>query len=171
MRFPSCAVLFLILAACSAPPEPREVSIAGLRNGIEYGDLLFAGQPDKGALSSLKVSGYRTVVNTRGIVEVNWDEKGYVEELGMTYHAIPMGKPLTEIKPEWVEALDHILLTAERPILLHCGSGNRVSGLWAVWQVQHNGLSAEEAVELAASVGLTSLRPLVEATLGVSADR
>ena len=77
----------------------------------------------------------------RGTGEVKWDEAGAVEKLGMAYHEIPMGKPLNAIDPEWVAALDEILRTAERPIVLHCGSGNRVAGLWAVWMVEHEGVA------------------------------
>jgi len=158
----------LAVIACTATPVPREVHVEGLMNGIEYGDLLFAGQPDANALGTLAASGYKTVVSTRGVGEIDWNEEEAVEDLGMAWHSIPMGKPLDTITPEQVDALDQVLATAERPILLHCGSGNRVAGLWAVWLVQKEGEEPAEALERASKVGMTKIRPLIEKTLGVT---
>ena len=145
---------------------PNPVQIEGLRNGVQYGDLLFAGQASPGALRALADQGYATVVNTRGEGEVDFDEAELVESLGMEYHAIAMNKPVTEITDAWVGALADILKSSPRPILLHCGSGNRVSGLYAVWLVEHEGLSPADALERATQVGMTRVRPVVEKRLG-----
>jgi protein tyrosine phosphatase (PTP) superfamily phosphohydrolase (DUF442 family) len=45
---------------------------------------------------------------------------------------------------------------AAGPVLLHCGSSNRVGAVWAVIQAQAKGLTVEQALEEGRRAGLSS---------------
>jgi protein tyrosine phosphatase (PTP) superfamily phosphohydrolase (DUF442 family) len=170
------AVLFLLaLTGCSggtsrstaeAPPAPEPVAVAGVPNAVRVGDLLFGGQPTEDALRMLKGEGYRTVLSTRGEGEAAWDEKALVDSLGMAFAAIPMGYPIEAITDAEVDRFDDLMQHGERPMVLHCSSGNRVAGLWAVWLVERRGMDRAQALELGTKAGMTRIRPVVEKRLG-----
>lgn len=165
--------LMVGIAACTGEvareesiPLPVAAQIAGVRNAHRVGaDLLFAGQVAPEALADLAKQGYRTVLNTRGEEEMDWDEKSAVEAAGMTYVTIPMAYPIESIGDEWVDRFDALMREGARPIVLHCSSGNRVAGLWAVWLVEREGVDPVRALELAEQAGMTRIRPVVEKRL------
>jgi protein tyrosine phosphatase (PTP) superfamily phosphohydrolase (DUF442 family) len=107
------------------------------------------------------------VLSTRGESELNWDEARIVDSLGMSFVSIPMPGPVTEITDEQVLRFDEFMASAQKPVVLHCGSGNRVAGLWAVWLVEHKKVPPEKALELAAKTGMTGVRKVVERRLGL----
>jgi uncharacterized protein (TIGR01244 family) len=172
-RLPALIAL-AALVACSDSDRPAAATvddpvpcvIEGLRNCAQTGDLVFASQPSADALEYLAAQGYRTVVSTRAADEIEWDERAVVESLGMTFVQIPMEAPVTGISDEQVAAFAELMERREGPMLLHCGSGNRVSGLWGAWLVEYQGADSAEALRLAALAGMTRVRPVVERRLG-----
>ena len=73
----------------------------------------------------------------------------------MTYVHIPI--TTFSITEEKVEQLAELLANAEdAPVLLHCGSSNRVGGLWYIYRALYDGLSEEEAMEEGVEHGLRS---------------
>ncbi|MDH4044578.1 MAG: hypothetical protein OEW06_08980, partial [Gemmatimonadota bacterium] len=70
-----------ILAACGAPrtnpvvDEPVACEVLDLANCRQSGDVVFGGQPTPATLQFLADHGYTTVVSTRGLTEVDWDER------------------------------------------------------------------------------------------------
>jgi len=150
-------------------PVPETVEIDGVGTVRRVGDdLLFAGQPSPEALRTLAAQGIRTVLNTRGEGELDWDERALAEELGMTYAEIPMAYPIESISDDWVERFDKVMAGADRPILMHCSSGNRVAGLWAVWLAERQGVPAAAALEVGTRAGMTRIRAVVEQRLAPS---
>lgn len=136
------------LASCSGTPRndsapgPVSRTLEGLPNARMVGtELLFGGQPTPEALAAL------------------------VDSLGMRFVSIPMPNPIEGIPDAWVEQFDAVLREAERPMLLHCSSGNRVAGLWAGWLAEKDGMEASRALELGEEAGMTRIRPLVEKRL------
>jgi uncharacterized protein (TIGR01244 family) len=149
---------------------PRPCRIDGIVNCRSIGnDVTFASQPTPDALRTLAKDGYRTVVSLRGDGELKWDEKAEVDSLGMTYAAIPMNYPIDDIQDEWVQRFDELMKGAERPMLIHCSSGNRVAGLWAVWLAEREGMATDRALELGTEAGMTRVRAAVEKRLGSAA--
>jgi len=150
----------------AALPSPETVEVEGVGTCRRVGeDLLFAGQPSPDALRALAAAGYRTVVNTRGEGELDWDEEALAAELGMSYVAIPMAYPIESIPDDWLQRFDQIMEEADRPILLHCSSGNRVAGLWAVWLAERRHVPVETALDLGKRAGMTRIAPVVEQRL------
>ncbi len=154
------------MEAAIAIPDPEPCQIEGMRNCAKTGDVLIGGQPSVAALETLAAQGYKTIVSTRAEGEIDWDEQAKAEALGMTFVRIPMPSPVTEITDDQVALLDDVLSGGVGPVVLHCGSGNRVSGLWAAWLVADRGLAPGEALRLAQLAGMGSVRPVVERRLG-----
>lgn len=170
----------VLLPACQSPtpepespaqepesPTPAPLVVDGMINGVQVGELLFGGQPSEQALEYLAAEGYKTILSTRGEGEVGWDEKAAVEALGMRFVHIPMNKPVVAITDEQVEQFDEAMAQAEHPMVLHYGSGNRVSGLWAVWLAERQHVEPEEALRLAEQTGMSGVRPVVEQRLQI----
>lgn len=165
------AILFLggwLLAGCAGHVvSPVPYRVRGMDNGVRIGDLLFGGQPSEAALAQLAAEGYKTVLSTRGEDETGWDEEAKVRELGMTFISIPMPHPLTAITDEHVKLFTDAMKIAKRPIVVHCGSGDRAAGLWAVWLAEHEKIPPKEAIRLGVIAGIKKVRPLVEERLGL----
>ena len=147
--------------------EPVACVVEGLRNCAQTGDLTFGSQPSLAALEQLADQGYTTVVSTRGVNELEWDERADVERLGMRFVNIPMEIPITAITDEQVARLADVIENPGGPTLLHCGSGDRAAGLWGAYLAERAGVEPERALELAKLAGMISVRPTVEARLGV----
>ncbi|MDH3458864.1 MAG: sulfur transferase domain-containing protein [Gemmatimonadota bacterium] len=170
-------LLFLaVLTACAdraadlVTPDPTACQVEGMRNCAVSGDVLFGSQPSEAALDQLAAQGYTTVVTTRADGEIDWDERAKVESLGMTFVSIPMPNPVSAITDEQVARLDSVLGSGPGPVVLHCGSGNRVSGLWGAWLAEKKNVPPDEALRLAELAGMTGVRPVVEQRLGVAAS-
>lgn len=146
-------------------PEPERISVEGMANAVQVGDILIGSQPSRATLDQLAERGYRTVLSSRGQSEVNWDEKTEVESLGMNFVSIAMEKPVEEITDGQVKRFAEIMKHAERPLLLHCGSGNRISGLWALWLIENQNMAPQKALGLAKQTGMKGIRTVVEKRL------
>ena len=119
------------------------------------------GQPSREQLQQLRDAGVRTVVSLRGEGECDFDERAAVEDLGMAFHQVPVDGP-KDITEHNARRLSQIMADESgRPILIHCGSGNRVGALYALKAFHCDGREPEDAVARGRSAGLTQLEPLV----------
>jgi protein tyrosine phosphatase (PTP) superfamily phosphohydrolase (DUF442 family) len=119
------------------------------------------GQPTPEQLRALKDAGVRTVVDLRGPGEIDWDERSMVETLGMAYHRIAVSGP-GDINEAHARRLGEIVDDeASRPLVMHCGSGNRVGALYALKAYHCDGIQSEEAVQVGRDAGLAQLEPFV----------
>lgn len=118
------------------------------------GGITTAGQPDEAALRVFADSGYAAVIDLRTEGEDRGiDEKAVVEGLGMKYVSLPIVG--SDITYEKAAALDELLASYDEPVLLHCGSANRVGALLAL-RASANGADDEAAIEAGRQAGLTS---------------
>jgi uncharacterized protein (TIGR01244 family) len=165
----ACAVL--ALNACSvekiaAPDSPAKVDLEQivLTGKVEpVGNITPAGQPDAAALKVFADNGYAAVIDLRRPGEDRGlDEKAAVEGLGMTYVSMPIGGD--GINYESARALDELLAGFDEPVLLHCGSSNRVGALLAL-RASLAGADDEEALRIGLKAGLSSLEPAVRDAL------
>ena len=123
---------------------------AGLLNRQEPRENLTAsGQPTLEQLRMLKAEGYTTIINLRRDGEFDaFDERAEVARLGMNYVSIPLAN-IGSIAPADARALHEALAETTGPVLLHCASGRRVSGLLGIEAYLLHGFSEQQAVELA----------------------
>jgi uncharacterized protein (TIGR01244 family) len=120
------------------------------------GTIAFSGQPAEETFKKLKEAGYKTILNLRPADELSFDEKKVVEELGMTYVNIPI--TTFSITDEKVSQFTKVVGdSANKPLLIHCGSSNRVGGLWYIYRALTDKVPEEESLEEATAFGLRSL--------------
>jgi uncharacterized protein (TIGR01244 family) len=134
--------------------------------------LVFGGQPSEGQLAALAAAGYRVIDLRMPEENRGYDEAAAAEALGIEYHNVPVGGP-TLGDAETYERFFELFESVERPVVVHCASGNRVGGLYYAWLVARQGVPREEAIERARENGLTSerLRETVDAYLDAHPPR
>lgn len=121
---------------------------------------LSSGQPNTEVLDRIAKAGYVAVIDLRGTGEDRGiDEEREVIDRGLDYYALPVASR-EEISFENATKLDRLLASVNGPVLVHCGSGNRVGAVFAL-RASQSGASNEEALAVGRKAGLTSLEPVV----------
>ncbi|GMR17205.1 MAG: hypothetical protein BMS9Abin32_270 [Gammaproteobacteria bacterium] len=155
-------------AADATPKAVAAVDLDALRRDpgvLPAGVIVGSGQPDAQALQRFADAGFVAVIDLRGDDEDRGlDEPREVERLGMQYISLPIASR-DDISYPNAAALDRLLAGIDGPVLLHCGSGNRVGALTAL-RASLYGASDDEALAAGKAAGLTSLQPVVEKRLG-----
>lgn len=122
------------------------------------GDLLTGGQPSPAQLDEARRIGFRTIVNLRPPGEFDdWDEAARARTLGFAYINIPIAGPadLTlDNARTLADALDDL---NAYPVMVHCGSGERVGALFALKVALIDGEDADTAMEIGRQAGLAAL--------------
>ncbi len=140
----------------------NDVAIINAKTPFE--GVLTGGQPSGDQLQAARDAGYRTIVNLRPDAELGgWDEAQAVQNLGMRYVHIPIasGADLSEEAARKLAAA-----IEETPVMVHCGSGNRVGALFAVKARLIDGEDTETAVATGKRAGLTGAEADVRRLLG-----
>lgn len=139
----------------SQPRAELEVAKLGTTENVHrFGEIWLASQPSTEDFALARKSGFRTVINLRRESELpNFDEKQIVESQGLTYLHLPFGGT-AELTEDIFDTARGYLKTAEQPILLHCASANRVGALWLPFRVLDQGISYEDALAEARTIGL-----------------
>lgn len=128
------------------------------------GKVTSAGQPDRAALEAFAGSGYGAVIDLRAPDEDRgYDERQAVESLGMNYVTFPISGP-GDIDFDKAAELDALIEAQDGPVLVHCGSGNRVGAMLALID-SLEGASDEEALATGREFGLTRLEDTVRERL------
>ncbi|MFK7957145.1 MAG: sulfur transferase domain-containing protein [Lysobacterales bacterium] len=157
---PLLALLFTIMPglalASPASPVTGPESFAELSGVMVYENLYLAGQPDSQALAAAKAAGVSVVINLRTQGEMRFDEQSVAEELGLSYHHVPIAGA-TGFTPENLALLDDLAQAAgSEKVLVHCASGNRVGGWLANYLVTRQGVPVDEAFRVGRAAGLRS---------------
>lgn len=168
-RLTGLAIMALVLApgpVWGGEPEMPKIEILNARTPLP--GVLSGGQVTQEQLAEAAAAGYRTVVSLRMPEELQeWDEPSAVEGLGMRFLSLPIAGA-EGITRENAEKLAAILDEKDlRPMVLHCGSGNRIGALFALIAFQLEGKDAETALKVGQDAGLTRLEPVVREKLGL----
>ena len=145
---------------CETAPMGMAEPLAGyddVKNVSRMGGLTFAGQPTEAALARYAAEGGTMVIDLRthqGSDGANFDEAATVAELGMAYVHIPMSA--ATMSTEDVKRFAEALREAKGPVMVHCGSSNRVGGLWAAFVALEKGCPTEKAIEKGKAAGMRS---------------
>lgn len=146
-----CALLAALLLAVPALAQSPDL---GITNAVaaEPG-LLIAGQPTAAQIKAAGKAGYRTVLDLRSrIEERGFDEEKVTGKAKMAYTNVEVTPDtLTQSK---VLFFLMMLREAERPVLLHCSTGNRAAALYYSWLVLEKGMPEEQALTQAQAAGL-----------------
>ncbi|HWP44762.1 MAG TPA: protein tyrosine phosphatase family protein, partial [Blastocatellia bacterium] len=114
-----------------------------------------SGQPKETAFAKLSANGFKSVLNLRTEAE-GIDlarEREMAEKAGLRYISVPVAPPA--IKEETVNAfINAVKDKSNHPMLIHCGSANRVGAMMMIYRVIEQGWPEEKASEEAARIGL-----------------
>lgn len=154
-------------APIAEPDDHAEISIDIRNSRLIDGSVLLGGQPSETQFSTAAEMGYQLIVTLRGTDEAGTSaEQAMVEGLGMRFLRIAManGGGLTE---ENARALASVLDDpSNRPLMVHCGSGNRVGGLFALKAFFVDGVDRQAALAIGRKAGMrVSLEPRVKAAM------
>jgi len=130
-----------------------------------------AGQPTESELCALARDGVRTVINLRHPSEaIEFDEAAVVAASGMHYVTLPIAGA-QDLTAATVTGFSRALEQARvlGPVLVHCGSANRVGALIALEQAWVKGLRPDVALAVGRAGGLAGLEPAVIELLGDAA--
>lgn len=118
--------------------------------------IAISGLIGDGGAPILAAHGFRTVIDMRTANEGTREEKALVEGARMIYINIPM--TVANISQEHLEAFTKAIEQSPKPILVHCGSGNRAGAIWASYLIS-KGTEAEAALDEGRKAGM---RPPLE---------
>ena len=109
-----------------------------------------------GGAQLLAAHNFKTIIDLRTANEGTDEEKALVDAANMTYINIPM--TVAGISAEQLAKFTKAIETAQKPVLIHCGSGNRAGAMWASYQIS-KGIDPEIALAEGRKAGL---RPPLE---------
>ncbi|HET9531932.1 MAG TPA: protein tyrosine phosphatase family protein [Blastocatellia bacterium] len=116
-----------------------------------------AGQPKETAFAKLATNGFRSVLNLRTDAE-GIDlarERETAEKAGLRYINVPVSTQ--SLGEETVAAfIKAVKDKSNHPMLIHCGTANRVGAMMMIFRVLDQGWTEEKALEEATAIGLTS---------------
>ena len=115
-----------------------------------------AGQPDAKAWGELARAGFKAVVDLREASEPRGhDETREIERAGLTYYSLPVSHE-TLGDTQFDSLRTFVNNPANRPVLVHCQSANRVGALLLPYFAIDAHLPIDEAQRLAVRVGMKS---------------
>ena len=162
-------LLAVLLASCTFADDTAKIASpkvdldAVVAEGVvaPVDGISTAGQPDAAAFKVFAESGYAAVIDLRTAGENRGleDEPGLVAGLGMEYVPLPIGKG--DITVAKARELAELIDSYDAPVLVHCGSANRVGALLALEAYDETG-DAALALEVGRAGGMTGLESTVK---------
>ena len=155
------------IAAAEDPAEPSPSPAARLPNGAQpLPNVITGGQPTAEQLAALGEAGYTTVISLRAEGEKGDLAAATYESLGLDFVRVPIAGA-DDLDEAHVRDFAAALADAEGPVVVHCGSGNRVGALFALQAHWLEGMRADDALDFGLAAGLTGLEPTVRERLGL----
>lgn len=147
--------------AFAGEPSIQSIDLGNL--GDATGDAS-SGQPTAEELQDVADHGYVAVIDLRGDDEDRgYDEAAAATAAGLTYATLPIADEAA-VNPDNARKLGELLAIFDGPVLVHCGSGNRVGALTALLAAEA-GADVDEALEAGRAAGLTRLEGIVRQQL------
>jgi uncharacterized protein (TIGR01244 family) len=153
----AAAMIIAVALAAAAGAQVQKSERAGIRNFSRVDATVgCGGAVDIAALPALKQDGFVSVINLRLATEegANVDqERSSAQAAGLKYIHLPFNAAAPD--PKVVEAfLAAVADKSNQPVFIHCGSANRVGGVWMIKRVLQDGWTVERARDEAQAIGL-----------------
>jgi uncharacterized protein (TIGR01244 family) len=170
-------VLSLALAAAVAMPalaQVRKAELAGVRNYSKVDATVgCAGATDPSAMKALKAEGYVSVINLRLSTEPGADVeagRAAAQAAGLKYFHLPFNNAMPD--PKVVDTfLATVANSTNQPVFVHCGSANRVGGMWMVKRVLQDKWPMDQARVEAEAIGLRDAATIAFVTEYISSHK
>lgn len=152
------AVPFVIaLTFTTAAAQVTKGEIAGVRNFSRVDATVgCAGATDPSAMAALRKEGFVSVINLRLPDEQGADVpagRAAAQTAGLKYIHLPFNaaSPDPKVVDSFLAAVSD---KSNQPVFIHCGSANRVGGLWMIKRVLRDGWDIPRAQAEAETIGL-----------------
>lgn len=150
-----------LAAVSSLKVDLDAVTELGVVNAVD--GVSTAGQPDEASFEVFAEMGYAAVIDLRTPGENRGlDEPAVVDALGMDYINLPVGRD--GVTYANAKALQDAIASYDAPVLVHCGSANRVGALFALSEYAKS-KDLEKALEAGRAAGLTGMEGTVRKVL------
>jgi len=117
-------------------------------------DLVTAGQPGPSHFEALKAAGAKVILDIRDPMEPRpFDEPALIRNLGMEYVNVSVRQGALD-DATMDALLEQVRRADGRPMVVHCASANRVGGALIPYFVLDRGMTEDEAIEAAMTIGL-----------------
>ncbi|MDQ3169602.1 MAG: sulfur transferase domain-containing protein [Acidobacteriota bacterium] len=155
----AAAAAFAAFAAVGTHAQVVRQDMPGVRNMTQVmPTVACAGATDASAIPEIARRGFKAIISLRLASEegANIDEaKKAAAAAGIRYVHIPfeVAKPTDAVVDQFLAALAD---EGNLPVFIHCGSANRVAGLWMVKRVVVDNWDLAKAESEARDIGLSN---------------
>jgi uncharacterized protein (TIGR01244 family) len=111
-----------------------------------------AGQPSEEGFKQAAAFGIRTVINVLPEKQYLPGETEMVTTNNMKYRTLPVN--LNEFRTQTIQQFADLLKNSERPVLIHCATGNHVGAVWFAYRVLVEKASLAMALKEGRRIGL-----------------
>ena len=167
--FKAGALLFsvVVCAAVAVGAQVKKSEMQGVRNFSRVDATVgCGGAVDPSAMAGLRKEGFVSVVNLRQASEPGADVdagRAAAQAAGLKYIHLPFNVAMPDSK-----VVDSFLAAvadkSNQPVFIHCGSANRVGGMWMIKRVLQDGWAMDMAKTEAEAIGLNSPQLVAFAT-------
>jgi len=166
-RIALVVVALVGLAGVTAATQVQKSEMAGIRNFSRVDATVgCGGAVDPAAMAGLRKEGFVSVINLRMANEPGADVdagRAAAQAAGLKYIHLPFNAASPD--PKVVESfLGAVADKANQPVFIHCGSANRVGGVWMIKRVLQDGWAVDKARTEAEAIGLSSPQLVAFAT-------
>ena len=147
------------LLTISAHAQVQKKDMPGIRNYSRVDATVgCGGAVDPAAMASLKKEGFVSVVNLRLANEegANIDAgRAAAQAAGLKYIHLPfnVAEPDSRVVDSFLAAVAD---RSNQPVFIHCGSANRVGGMWMIKRVLQDKWAMDRALTEAQAIGLNN---------------
>jgi uncharacterized protein (TIGR01244 family) len=153
------ATVLALVIAVPASAQVKKSEMAGIRNYSRVDATVgCGGAVDPSAMAGLKKEGFVSVINLRLASEPGADidaGKAAAQAAGLKYIHLPFNVAMPDSKV--VDAfLAAVADKGNQPVFIHCGSANRVGGVWMIKRALQDGWTVERAQAEGEAIGLSN---------------
>jgi uncharacterized protein (TIGR01244 family) len=116
-------------------------------------EIYTAGQPNEEGFQQVAAMGVKSVINVLPEKECLKDEEMMVVNNKMIYNKFPFNP--SNVNMAMVQKFGQLLQNQEKPVLIHCSTGNHVGALWFAYRVLGEKAGLATALKEARQIGLT----------------
>ena len=153
------ATALAALIAIPASAQVKKSEMAGIRNYSRVDATVgCGGAVDPSAMAGLKKEGFVSVINLRLASEQGADidaGRAAAQSAGLKYIHLPFNVAMPDSK-----VVDQFLAAvadkSNQPVFIHCGSANRVGGVWMIKRALQDGWPVERAQAEGEAIGLSN---------------
>ena len=168
------ATTALVTASVATGAQVKKAEMEGITNFSRVDATVgCGGQVDPSAMAALKKEGFVSVINLRLPTEQGADidaGRAAAQTAGLKYIHLPFNAAAPDEKV--VERfLAAVADKSNQPVFIHCGSANRVGGVWMIKRALQDGWAIDRARAEAEAIGLRDAKLTAFATEYIKTHR